>query len=222
MATITSVGTYLPTWGPGGSRVACGDEVAVTLAVASGVAALCDPDPVTQIVIVSHDLPLLEGGNSAAVIAGLGNSPHTRVSEVIGGAPAALDAVAAATRGAIVIGTDVAGAAGAAAVFCGSSGVDVTAVDRIVRSMPVNTRDAVGHRTDYADPRLLRVRGLGESLSRIDRSEPIVAAAGLADRDARPASRTPLTHQPCGSIGTLAEAPARMQKERRCNSASRR
>jgi len=186
MATITALGTYLPVWGTDRARTITGDEDAVTLAVAAGTGALHDIDPteLTDVVIVSRDLPLLEGGNSAAVLAGLGASDHTRVAEVVGGAPASLEAVARADPGTLVIGVDVAGAAGAAAAFCGSDGGEIAPVDRITRSMPVTTRDTAGRRADYADPRLLRVRGVGASLERIDRSEPIVAVAGLAGRDA--------------------------------------
>lgn len=186
MATITSIGTYQPPWGTDQARVVSIDEDTVTLAVAAGVAALRDVDPaaVTNIVLISRELPLLEGGNSAAVLAGLGVSAHARISEVIGGAPAALDALATAAEGTLVIGSDVAGGAGAGAAFCGATGATLEPIDRITRSMPVTTRDSEGHRTDYADPRLLRVRGVGESMDQIDRADPIIAVAGLAGRDA--------------------------------------
>jgi acetyl-CoA acetyltransferase len=46
VAMIASVGTYLPVWkGPGGTRIAGGDEDAVTLGVAAGLRAL-GPDDV--------------------------------------------------------------------------------------------------------------------------------------------------------------------------------
>jgi uncharacterized OB-fold protein len=186
MAAITAIGTYLPCWGNAKARQKGDDEDAVTLAVAAGLGALrgVDPTMVSQVVVVSRDLPLLEGGNSAAVLAGLGLSAHTRVSEVVGGAPAVLDAITAATAGTLVIGADASGAAGASAAFCGPTGPALTAVDRITRSMPVTTRDGEGHRSDYSDPRLLRVRGVGVSMDQIDRSAPIMAVAGLAARDA--------------------------------------
>ena len=183
---ISSIGTYLPCWGTATERVSGDDEDAITLAVAAGIAALrsVDPNDVQHVVIVSRQLPLLEGGNSAALLAGLGVSSHVRVSEVSGGAPATLDALTSAAPGTLVIGTEVTPTAGGAAVFCGADGPSLTAVDRVTRSMPVATRDAHGRRSDYSDPRLLRVRGLGESLDQLDQSEPIVAAAGLAVRDA--------------------------------------
>jgi uncharacterized OB-fold protein len=189
MGTITSLGTYLPCWGDDKGRTIGDDEDAVTLAVAAGLSALSDVDAasVQRVVLISRDLPLLEGGNSAAVLAGLGLSDHTPVSEVIGGAPVTLDSVARAAPGTLVIGSDVsADGAGAAAalVGVGARGATLTAVDRVTRSLPVVTRDARGKSTDYADPRLLRVRGVGESLERVDHDQPVVAVAGLAGRDA--------------------------------------
>ena len=186
MTKISTIGTYLPPWGSERARTAGLDEDAVTLAVAAGCAALraTDPASVHRVVVVGRNLPLLEGGNAAAVLAGLGVSAHTAVTEVVGGAPAVLDALTDAAPGTLVIGTDSVGAAGAAAAFCGDGGPSLTLVDRITRSMPVTTRDAFGGSSDYADPRLLRVRGLGESLERLDRSAPIVAVAGLLGRDA--------------------------------------
>ncbi len=183
---ISSIGTYLPCWGTATARLAGVDEDAITLAVAAGIAALrsVDVNDVQHVVIVSRELPLLEGGNSAALLAGLGVSSHVRVSEVSGGAPATLDALTSAVLGTLVIGTEVTPTAGAAAAFCGADGPSLTAVDRVTRSMPVATRDSSGRRSDYSDPRLLRVRGLGESLEQLDKSEPIIAAAGLAVRDA--------------------------------------
>lgn len=191
MSTVTSIGTYLPCWGSEKARTAGDDEDAVTLAVAAGLAALARVDQgavagaVQRVVLVSRDLPLLEGGNSAPVLAGLGLSDHTPVSEVIGGAPVALDAVASAAPGTLVIGSDVhRGGAGAAAALIGDHGAMLSPVDGITRSLPVNTRDSSGNTTDYADPRLLRVRGVGESLDRLDQAQPVVAVAGLVGRDA--------------------------------------
>lgn len=184
--TLTALGTYLPSWGTDRARVLGLDEDAVTLAVAAGTAALTGVDPaeVTSVVVVSRDWPLLEGGNSAPILAGLGVSSHVRVAEVIGGGPAVIDALTGADPGTLVIGIDAGGAPGAAAAWCSSSGVELSAGDRIVRSLPVTTRNAEGGRSDYADPRLLRVRGVGTSVERLQREAPIVAVAGLAARDA--------------------------------------
>jgi len=186
MTEIAGIGTYLPAWGTATVRQTGDDEDAVTLAVAAGRAARTAAGPdvaVSSVVLVSRDLPLIEGGNAAPVLAGLDLDEHIHVREVIGGSAAALDEVAAAGPGTLVIGADAAGAAGASAVLCGGTGRTVTVTGRVVRSLPVTTRDQHGNTTDYADPRLLRERGVGESLARL--GNPAAAAvAGLAGRDA--------------------------------------
>jgi uncharacterized OB-fold protein len=191
MSTITSIGTYRPRWGSEKGRIAGVDEDAVTLAVAAGLAAMTDIDPaaVTRVVLVSRDLPLLEGGNSAALLAGLGVSAHSPVSEVVGGAPVVLDAVATAAPGTLVVASEIAPSAAASAAFCGTAGVELKPVDSVTRSLPVATRDAQGKRTDYADPRLLRERGVGQSLAQLDQAGPLVAVAGVAGREG-PVERT--------------------------------
>jgi uncharacterized OB-fold protein len=67
--------------------------------------------------------------------------------------------------------------------LCGTTGVELNAVDSVTRSMPVATRNAQGKSTDYADPRLLRERGVAESLARLDQSGELVAVAGVAGRE---------------------------------------
>ena len=46
--------------------------------------------------LVSRDLPLLESGNAAVLLAGLGSDPELEVIERLGGAPATLDALGSA------------------------------------------------------------------------------------------------------------------------------
>jgi hypothetical protein len=202
MSLITSIGTYRPPWGDEKGRTAGVDEDAVTLAVAAGRAALSDVDPrsVSRVVLVSRDLPLLEGGNSAALLAGLGVSAHTPVSEVVGGAPVVLDVVAAAPPGTLVVGSELAPNAAASAAFCGTTGVELKPVDSVTRSLPVATRDTQGKRTDYADPRLLRERGVAESLARLDQSGQLVAVAGVAGREGPVKGHGPF---PSGASSTL-------------------
>jgi uncharacterized OB-fold protein len=185
---IKSIGTYLPPWGTAASRVPGDDEDVVTMAVAGGLGAVAsvDPDSVGPVVLVSRDLPLLEGGNSAALLAGLGLAASTEVREELGGAPAVLEAIAAASPGTLVIGADSTSGAGAGAVFFGSGGPGVSLVTRINRSLPVVTRDARGVTTHYSDPRLLRERGVGESLRQAGLTEKVAAVAGLARKDAAP------------------------------------
>jgi uncharacterized OB-fold protein len=183
---ITSIGTYLPSWGTATARVPGLDEDVVTMAVAAGRAALGDtpPEAVHAVVLVTRDFPLLVGGNGPALLAGLGLPLECEVREQLGGAPSALEAVTEAATGTLVIGADLA-PAGAAAAFCGETGAALVLGARVNRSMPVATRDDHGGTTDYADPRLQRERGLGVSLERTGISE-VDAVAGLKGKDAAP------------------------------------
>lgn len=191
MSTITRIGTALPTWGSAKVRQVGDDEDAVTLAVAAGVACIGDDatlrDVVSSVVLVSRDLPLLEGGNSAALLGGLGLPDTLLVRETIGGSPAVLDAILTAADGTLVIGADTGrrdgSSAGASAVLVGSRGAPLTSLGRVTRSMPTTSRDADGHRADYADPRLLRERGMNESLARLGHPKA-VAVAGIVGKEA--------------------------------------
>lgn len=185
MTAISRIGTYLPCWGTDRAREIGDDEDAITLAVAAGRAALGDTEPgrVREVVLVSRDFPLLEGDNGAPLLAGLGLADDVLVRETVGGAPAVLDAIVTGGDGTLVIGADTSGAPGASAVLCAPAGAGITLTGRVVRSMPVTTRDARGNAGDYADPRLLRERGVNESLARLGNPEA-VAVAGLAARDA--------------------------------------
>jgi uncharacterized OB-fold protein len=174
MTYVTAIATYLPCWGSAQARVAGGDEDAVTLAVEAGRAAIGeiggsvtrngDAGGVQRVVLVSRDLPLLEGGNAAVLLAGLGLDPEIEVSERLGGAPAALDALTSALPWTLVIAADMQ-PAGAAAALVADTGLQVLPIARLARSLPVRTRDATGDVRDYGDPRLLRERGLLASLA---------------------------------------------------------
>jgi len=171
MTHVAAIGTYLPCWGSPRGRVAGGDEDAVTLAVEAGRAAIDAADGgdpaggVQRVVLVSRELPLLEGGNAAVLLAGLGLDPEIEVSERLGGAPAALDALTSARPWTMVIAADVQPFAGAAAALVAGSGLHVVPAARLARSLPVRTRSATGEVHDYGDPRLLRERGVLASLA---------------------------------------------------------
>ncbi|MFD2421878.1 OB-fold domain-containing protein [Amycolatopsis pigmentata] len=182
---IASIGTYLPVWGRQGQRFTGADEDAVTLAVAAGrLAREGYGEAVTRVVLVSRDLPLLEGGNAASLLGGLGLPADVEVVEQVGGATAALDVLLSAPHGTLVIGADAGPRAGAAAAVVGSTGVNLTPVARSNRSLPVTARDLSGHHYDYGDPRLLRDRGAVATLSRSSEGKPD-AIAGLPAKQAR-------------------------------------
>lgn len=184
MNRIAAIGTYVPPWGADEARVAGPDEDVVTMAVA---AAMQLPGELRQsarsVVLVSRDLPLLEGGNSAPLLAGLGLPPQVKVIEQIGGGPAALDAVTEAARGTLVIGAALAPAA-ATALFVGDTGPEVDLVARVVRSLPVRSRGADGVRHDYDDPRLELMSGALASIEDLGLDAPASVIAGLTRKQA--------------------------------------
>ncbi|MBD0323915.1 MAG: DNA-binding protein, partial [Aldersonia sp.] len=180
MPYIASIGTYLPCWGTPERRVAGDDEDAITLAVEAGRAALGSGAPVEYVVLVSRDLPLLESSNAAVLLAGLGLDPELEVTERLGGAPAALDALSSARPRTLIIGADL-DPAGAAAALTADRGLQVHTSARVARSLPVRTRNATGVVHDYGDPRLLRERGYLASLAAAWVDTP-VAVAGVNDQ----------------------------------------
>ncbi|KQC37112.1 Zn-ribbon domain-containing OB-fold protein [Frankia sp. ACN1ag] len=198
MTTVAAVGTYLPPWGSARGRVLGPDEDAVTLAVAAARAALeqattagsaTAPD-VRRVVFVTRELPLLVGGNAAALLAGIGLPDDVPVVEQVGGGPAVFDTLGGAEAGTLVIGVDAAesGPVGAAAALVAAgdgAGVGVELVGRVVRSLPVLSRANGGGARDYSDARLERERGVGVAIERLDLTDKPVVVAGLPAKQAR-------------------------------------
>jgi hypothetical protein len=152
MTQVAAIGTYRPPWTTGGRRVRGPDEDAVTMAVAAGRAALAGTSA-RRVVLISRNFPLIEGGNAAVLLAGLGLSGETSVTEVLGGAPAVLDQIVAATPGTLVIAADDDNRyAGAAALLAGDDGPTLDPVGHVTRSLPMIARADDGSRHDYADP----------------------------------------------------------------------
>jgi uncharacterized OB-fold protein len=185
MSRLAALGTYLPPWGGDRAREAGHDEDAVTLGVAAARAALRNlpGEAVHRVVFVTRDLPLLDGGNGAPLLAGIGLSTDVAVVEQVGGAPAVLDALAGAEPGTLVVAADVA-PAGAAAALLGGSGPELSLTGRVVRSLPVRSRGRDGVVHDYDDPRLQRERGLGVAVEELDLPEKPVVVAGLPAKQA--------------------------------------
>ena len=79
------------------------------------------------------------------LLAALSLPADTPVTEVLGGAPAALDQMVSASPGTLVIGADDNDlAVGAAAALTGDSGATVTAAGRQTRSLPLTVRAGDG------------------------------------------------------------------------------
>lgn len=180
MTHVGSIGTYLPPWRVGDRRVKGPDEDALTMAVAAGRAA--DPGAsASRVVFVSRNLPLLEGGNGAVLLAGLSLPAHTPVAEVLGGAPAALDQLVGATGGTLIIAADDNNdAAGASAVLTSAAGASLTTAARQTRSLPTLARSDDGARHTYLDPRLQREVGVRATVARLGLTgyPVVVAVAG--------------------------------------------
>lgn len=188
MPRLTVLATHLPAWGTDRRRTPGSDEDALTLAVAAGRAAL-EPGtaPVTTVLLVTRDVPALLGGVEPVLLAALGLDEGARCAVVLGGAPAALDAVAEAAPGTLVIAVDVEPAAAAAAAVLGAdsrAGADVAPLRRAERSLPTRVRDAQGGVHDYDDPRLVRVRGTGAGIARLQLQDKPLAVAGVSAKDA--------------------------------------
>jgi uncharacterized OB-fold protein len=182
---IARLSTYLPLWSARQGRQVGPDEDALTMAVEAGRAALegVAPDEVSLVVLVTRDLPLMEGGNAAALLGGLGVPRTTDVIERVGAAPAMLDALSAAANSTLVIGADVSGPAGAAAAWSGPGGT-LAALTRVHRSLPLRARGQDGVVHEDEDPRLQRERGVRVSLEASELPGKPVSVAGLSSRDA--------------------------------------
>ncbi len=184
MATIASIGTYLPPWQQGTRRIKGPDEDTLTMAVAAGRAA----DPVAtarRVVFVSRSFPLLEGGNGAVLLAGLSLPADTPLTEVLGAAPAVLDQIATAPPGTLVVGADdVDSAMGGGAVLIGNGddGATLRPVTRRTGSLPMLARTDDGSRHEYVDPRLQREVGIVKTAEALSLPEPIevVGVAGTS------------------------------------------
>src|SRR5262249_23641340 len=131
--------------------------------------------------------PLLEGGNGAALLAGLGLPATIAVVEQVGGAPAVLDALLAAAPGTLVIGADCGtGVASRAAAAPGGDRDGLPAPPRppVPRRLPVRARGRDGTVHDYDDPRLVRERGVRAALHDAGIERKAIAAVGVAPKDA--------------------------------------
>lgn len=183
VSDVSSIGTYLPPWVKGKSRVKGPDEDALTMAVAAGREA--DPDAAAQrVVLVSRDFPLLEGGNGAVLLAGLSLPADVAVSEVLGGAPAVLDQILGATDGTLILAADdSATIAAAGAVLIGSTGASLTPVARQNRSLPTTVRGEDGVRRHYGDPRLQREVGVKSTVARLGLAKSVAAVVGVKAKE---------------------------------------
>jgi uncharacterized protein len=178
-----AVGTYLPPWGSDQARLLGYDEDALTMAVEAASLVADHGAAVSRVIFISRELPLLEGGNTAPLLAALRLPETLEVVEQIGGAPAALDALISAGPGTLVIAVDAGTSAGAAAALVHERS-PLTFAGRAQRSLPQRTRLASGHSYRDDDPRLLRESGVRASMAVANLPGKPLVTAGLAARDA--------------------------------------
>jgi uncharacterized OB-fold protein len=183
MSTIGSIGTYLPPWGDERSRVVGYDEDALTMAVEAGLAArsACGVT-IERVVFVSRDFPLLVGGNAAVLLAGLGLDADLEVIEQLGGPPAVLDALGAASPGTMVLAAELEPSAAAAAAVV-DAGDGIASRGRIHRSLPVRAEGRHGPLYEDDDPRLVRERGTRVSLEALELGAKPYVLAGVSARE---------------------------------------
>jgi uncharacterized OB-fold protein len=195
---IQRIATYRPAWTSGGERVRGWDEDGTTMAVAAGSLLLGAPDPVTpqRVIFVTRTPDLLEGPTEAVLRAALRLGAGVPVELRLGGAPAALDALATAPEGTLLLTSDPDAPAAAAAAWIAGTGVGLTVTGRSDTALPARVRPAGEDALVYDDPRLLRERGW----------RPAVAAAvgAAADSASRGHPRTPGS-----SPGLITGVPAR-------------
>lgn len=201
MPQIEAVATYLPVWGSETRRELSPDEDAVTMAVAAGRAAIADAQP-RAVVLVTRDVPIIEGGSELVLLAGLDLPADTRCQIVLGGGPQLLDALGVAEPGTLVIGADTGTPPGSAAALIGSSEAIVTPAGRAGRSLPVRVRDTEGGVSSYDDPRLLRDRGVAIAMAGLALDQTPIAITGLSAKDA--ASYLAAKPEPLPTIGASA------------------
>jgi uncharacterized OB-fold protein len=178
------VSTYLPAFEDRAGRQAGRDEDAVTMAVEAGrpVIATKGDAAVRRAVVVTRDPALIKGGSSTVLATGLGLSDEVPVAEVLGGAPALLDAALAAGPGTLVIGVDVEAPAGAGAILVAEEGAALEPLARVSRSLPALVSHTDGSRADYDDPRVMRERGFKASLAKADLKAPVDVLAGATPK----------------------------------------
>ena len=156
------VGVYEPPWvDADGRRIRGVDEDVLTMAVAAGVAALDEGErtEVTRVSLVTQKPDVLAGFATEILARGLGVAADTAVDIRIGGAAAALDELAGAGAGTLVLAVDPDQPAVSAAVLVGAGGLGVEILGRSNHSLPMRV-DRVAEVLPhvYGDARLQRER----------------------------------------------------------------
>lgn len=215
MTDITAFGTYQPAWIDGRSRVLGPDEDMITVAVAAGRSALAGADraAVSRVVLVCAEPDYLTGAPLPILVRGLELGGQVPAELRVGGAPAALDAVAHAAPGTLVIGVESGVGAGGVGALVGSGGLRVEHAETLQSSLPMRVH-ASGEPTTsvYDDGRVERELGWRPTLDSLDaaRNQPLLV--GVPAKEASRLGGRSVPDGPGGAAGALFVL-ARMAKE---------
>ncbi|HEY0506961.1 MAG TPA: OB-fold domain-containing protein [Blastococcus sp.] len=179
---ISALAMYRPAWvDTRGRRTVGPDEDVSTLAVSAGRLLDGRLADVTRVVLVTRRPDALLGTAPEVLLEGLGLAPATPVVEQVGGAPATVEALLAATAGTLVLAVDPIAPAAAAAALVGPGPLTLDRPATSRHSVPVRTIPLPGAADlVYDDPRLLRERGWKRAAQEVagEGARPL-AVAGL-------------------------------------------
>ena len=212
MSRVGAIGVYRPAWETHGLRVLGPDEDMITIAVAAGRAALSTTsEAARRVVLVTAEPDYLEGAPLPVLTRALGLASGIPAELRVGGAPAALEAVASSAPGVLVIGSRPAPEAAAGAALVAGSGMQVDDVATVANSVPMRVRRAGRDQASiYADGRVERERAWRPALRPL--VQAVSSRSSLACRRRRPSGsaagrmRTCRTERPVPSSPWLRPA----------------
>ncbi len=206
MTDIESLGTYVPAWDDGGTRVLGPDEDMLTVAVAAGRAAQAAADDVavSRVVLVCAEPDYLSGAPLSLLTLGLDLGVGIPAELRVGGGPAALDATAQSSPGTLVIGVETGARPGAAAALVGTSGLRIELPATVQNSLPMRVHASGAAAVDvYADSRVERELGWRPAIEALAGASDKPVLVGVPPKEAARLGGRPATDVPGGAAGAL-------------------
>jgi uncharacterized protein len=203
---IRSLGTYLPGWDDGGTRVLGPDEDMLTVAVAAGRGALAVADDVavSRVVLVCAEPDYLSGAPLPVLIRGLGLGAGIPAELRVGGGPAALDAAAQSSPGTLVIGVETGARPGAAAALVGTGGLRIEQSATVQNSLPMRVHASGESAFDlYVDGRVERELGWRPVIEALAGASDKPVLVGVPPKEAGRLGGRPAADAPEGAAGAL-------------------
>jgi uncharacterized OB-fold protein len=205
VSRVGAIGVYRPAWQSRGSRVLGPDEDMITIAVAAGRAALsATSEAVRRVVLVTAEPDYLEGAPLPVLTRALDLASGIPAELRVGGAPAALEAVANSAPGALVIGVTTGAEAAAGAALIAGSGMRVDEVATVANSVPMRVRHAGRDQASvYADGRVERERAWRPALEALGAGCEQPVLVGVPAREAKRFSSRSYETVPHGAAGSI-------------------